>query len=373
MHNYKSCSLIAVFGLSMLASASATALDFDVGDTKVSLYGSIKASGIYDVKKELPSPTGNNRNVALDDQHRAEGVFQADARYSRIGFKTETATDKGPFRTVIEYDFASGDGGGLRLRHAYGEWNNLIVGQTWTNFGKHFGQVQFIDSLPPPGVLPTRQAQVRYTSGKWAVALEEAKKLGGSVASDNAKTGLPDATISYTSNIGSTRYALGGVLRELSADDGDGGKDSAVGWGANLAIQSPLSYRVTLRATLAYGEGIGGYLNFAPAAPAYEDPTTGDVETIRAYGGALGFQVKVGPGTINLSHGLAISDIDDAVASGALAADANETFTSTHLNYIWWPMQKLEYGFELARHTREVFNGDDGDALRIQAMARYHF
>jgi hypothetical protein len=36
-------------------------------------------------------------------------------------------------RAFIEGDFA-GDGRLFRLRHAYGQWKSLVIGQTWSTF-----------------------------------------------------------------------------------------------------------------------------------------------------------------------------------------------------------------------------------------------
>ena len=99
---------------------------------------------------------------------------------------------------------------------------------------------------------------------------------------------------------------------------------------------------------------------------------SGQVETIEATGGTLGATLKVGPGAITLGTAIATADWDDAVNDGlAGAQSANEMFRSTHLNYIWSPVKKVTFGAELAFHERELWSGDDGDALRLQGLARY--
>ncbi|WP_431025725.1 hypothetical protein [Halomonas sp. H5] len=70
---------------------------------------------------------------------------------------------------------------------------------------------------------------------------------------------------------------------------------------------------------------------------------------------------------------MAQADLDEAVAAGALSGGANETFEVVHLNYIWSPIRNVTYGIEAGYHSREVVDGRDGDALRLQGMVQYSF
>jgi hypothetical protein len=137
-----------------------------------------------------------------------------------------------------------------------------------------------------------------------------------------------------------------------------------------------VSDAVTLRGTIKYGDGIGGYISTSPAekTAGYVDPTTGSLETIEQLGVAASVAVKVGPGHINLGYGMAKADMDDAVNSGAITANtANEKFEAVHLNYIWSAAKNVSYGLEISRHSRDVQSGLDGDATRLQGMVMYRF
>ena len=368
-------------GLSLMAvSINAVAVDLNIDDTKASLYGYAKLNVIYDVNANL-GPLLVPQNIALDNQNVAEGHFQADASESRIGLATVTPMERGgDLKTVIEGDFFGS--GQLRLRHAYGQWNGILAGQTWTNFPGFTGIYPTVDFRVPVGTSNTRQAQLRYTTGNLSVALEDPGNLGGSVAASvnaangtpvtaaSAKDGMPDVTIRYGSR-GPTSYHASAVLRQLSADTGID-DDSAFGWGVSLGVAQEITDTLTLRASVVHGDGVGGYLNLNPGAPAYV--IGGQVETIEATGGTLAATLKVGPGAITLGTAIATADWDDAVNDGlAGAQNANEMFRSTHLNYIWSPVKKVTFGAELAFHEREIWSGDDGDALRLQGMAKYSF
>lgn len=387
-NNLKRGALLSLSSLALAVSLSAQAYEFEVGETTASVYGYVKLDMIYDVDAELP-PLGVNAAIPLDDDPRAdiEGHTQLHAKQSRIAFATSTPTGRGDLKTVIEGDFygGSGDREEFRLRHAYGQWNGITAGQTTSNFGFIYGMNRIVDFKPQPG-LPqgARQGQLRYTTGGFSVALEDPGNLGGTVASGFTPGGgyvehaahkdtLPDLTLRYMGKAGNLNYGVSGLLRQLEVDDGID-NDSVVGWGVNLEAEYQVTPAVTLRGGMTHGEGIGGYMEEAPGAPAYVDPVTGSVEPITLTGGTAGVRVAAGPGHLNLGYGYATADLDDAIEAGVANADiANETFTDLHLNYIWSPMRNVSYGVEVSRQTREIASGEDGDAVRLQGMVMYRF
>jgi len=366
----------------MMASAGASALDLQVGETKASLYGFAELNMMYDVNSNL-GPVLTSNTIALDKDNAAEGHFQMDATESRLGLTTVTPMETGgDLKTVIEGDFWPG--GQFRIRHAYGEWNGILAGQTWTNFPGFTGIYPTVDFRVPVGTSNTRQNQLRYTTGKLSVALEESGDLGGKLIkaagqtptgafaniADGAKNGMPDLTIQYASR-GKTSYHASALVRQLSFDDGVN-DDSALGWGVSFGLAQQVTDALTLRASVIHGDGIGGYMNLNPGAPGYV--MNGEIETIEATGGTVAATLKMGPGAITLGTAIATADWDDAVRDGlAGATAADETYRSTHLNYIWSPVKKITLGAELGYHERETWSGDEGDALRIQGMAQYAF
>ncbi|MBB3191930.1 DcaP family trimeric outer membrane transporter [Halomonas cerina] len=387
-NNIKRSIVFSTSSLALAVSLASQAYEFDVGDTTASIYGYVKLDMIYDVDAELP-PLGVNAAIPLDSDPRSdvEGHTQLHAKQSRIAFATSTPTKRGELKTVIEGDFFGGGGDReeFRLRHAYGEWNGITAGQTFTNFGFIYAMNRIIDFKPQPG-LPqgARQGQLRYTTGGFSVALEDPTNLGGSVASGftpgggyvahaDSKDTLPDLTLRYMGEAGSLRYGISGLLRQLEVDDGTD-NDSTLGWGINLEAEYAVTPALTLRGGVTHGEGIGGYIEEAPAAPAYVDPVSGDVEPITLTGGTVGVRVAAGPGHINLGYGYATADLDDAIQAGVANAElANETFTDLHLNYIWSPIRNVFYGMEVSHQTREIANGEEGDAVRLQGMVMYRF
>ncbi|MDW7746823.1 DcaP family trimeric outer membrane transporter [Halomonas sp.] len=381
-----------------MASAS-HAVDFEVGDTKASVYGYAKLDIIYDVDADLGNSIGHS-NIALDNEASQDGHFNMHAYQSRIGFQTSTPVSGSDLVTRIEGDFYGSGGGSFRLRHAYGSWNDILAGQTWTNFYGFVAGTPTIDFTGPPGVgNQARQPQLRYTAGNFSASIEDPDSLGGSedtiddIQSDDdvAKSQLPDVVARYTNTSGPFKYSASTVLRQLEYDaEGIEGAaiddDSTFGWGIALEAAMDVSEALTLRAGVTHGNGLGGYMNVSPQkSPAYLD-ANGDLEALESTGGTLGASLKAGPGTINVSYNVSTVDLDDANNTAVVVGDdgeetvvgnftdgANDTFETAYLNYIWSPADRITYGIETSWASRETKGGDDGDAVRIQGMVMYSF
>lgn len=391
MKKHKKFRLLNILSISILglsAQGGVQAYSLDAGDTHANIYGYVKLDVIHDLDADLGNAV-NRSKIRLDNQAGPEGYTTLHAFQSRFGFTTATPAGGSELKTRVEGDFFGGGGGSFRLRHAYGEWNGLLAGQTWTNFGSTLGMTPIIDFAPQPGIGNSgRQAQLRYTRGGLSMALETPEELGGSVAgsfnadngtyntADGQKSQLPDLTLRYQNGYGIFDYAASAVLQHLEYDTTGTSdmSDSAVGWGVALETQARINDNLTLRGSVTHGDGIGGYLERNPSAPAYIDPTTGRLETIRATGGTAGISLAAGDGDINLGYGLAKADLDDASAAGVASIDqANRELQSLYLNYIWSPVRNVTYGVEIGHHRREVQGGDSGEATRLQGMVKYNF
>src|SRR5690554_2164504 len=378
--------LLSTSALVLAVASAAHAVDFEVGDTKASVYGYAKLDMIYDVDDDLGDLAARPR-IKLDGKPGSDGHFNMHAYETRLGFKTATPMGGSNLTTMIEVDWFDGgpDGGDLRLRHAFGSWNGILAGKTWTNFGSLLGKTPTVDLSPQPGQSKIgRKAQLRYSWNGWHIALEdpEPHDYNDLVAASNpsaknnlhtdAKTGLPDLTLRYQNQAAGLHYAAAAMLRQLEVDDGEGMDDTATGYGFNVAARYPATDRLTLRGALTWGDGIGEYLQNNPSAPGYWDGER--IETIEAWGANVGMSLTAGPGAINLGYGISRADLDDALEAELAGVEgANERFEAVHLNYIWSPMERVSYGVEAGYHTRKVANGRDGDALRLQGMVRYDF
>lgn len=349
-----------------------------MGNTDVSVNGYAKLDVIYD----LDSPLGNSishQNIRLDDEEGADGHFDAHAFESRLGITTSTPTDKGNLTTRIEGDFY-GTGGSFRLRHGYGSWNGILAGQTWSNFSTFLAYTPSIDFTGLVGQTNIdRQTQLRYTRGGLSFSLEDPGTLGGepfeNTPSTEVKNSAPDFSVRYDGSVDRLSYSTALVLRMLDVhSDITTQEETELGYGVALSASVPLSQSVTLRGAVVYGDGIGGYLWLNPAPPAYYDPVENELNAISSLGGVLGLTAGIGPGNFNISFGMARADWDGVNLNASVPeTDRVEENRSFYVNYIWSPVDKIDYGVELSNHYRSLDNDDSGDATRLQAMVKYNF
>lgn len=370
-----------IVAVTSLSATQLSAVELESGNTTASIYGFAKLNMIYDVDNRLGTFV-THAAIDLDQADSVSGHTQFDASHSRLGVRTVTETDQGNITSVIEGDFNTAGGTGpFRLRHAYLQWNGIMAGQNWTNFGGFLGTMPTLDHLGQVGQgVILRQPQLRYTTGGVSVAIEQGGGWRGAISESVdptitpvSKESLPDVTLRYQGGLGSAQVGASAVVRQLEYfNQGTNDEESSLGWGVNLEALAPLTDILTLRGALTFGDGMGGYQYLNPAAPAYVD-AAGDLETIESIGGTLGLSVKAGVGALNLGYGVSTADIDDAVAAGAVTAAANEKFESIYLNYMWSPIKNVSYGIEAGLHSRETQSGEDGDAVRLQAQLMYSF
>lgn len=344
--------------------------------------GYVKVDGIYDFDQGQ-GDTINTGGLVLGAPDG--GGFRAHARQSRLWFKTTTDTDQGPLKTHLEFDFFGGGGNQIlsnsyqpRLRHAYGTWNGILAGQTWTNFMPISFYPDTLDFQGPSGIPFIRQAQLRYTwnpSEQLAISasLENSEFSGRNAAGLLGETagngvnanldGVPDFTIAaqWTGDRAAARGAV--VLRELNSP---GDLDSETGWGVNLAGSADLWQGGKIVGSLTYGDGIGRYIIDGVGQDAFVDPA-GQLHTISATGATVQVSHEFSP-TVTAALTAGYYDVDET-----FAPTDTDNLTTVHASLFWKPNKKIRIGGEVIYGEREFASGASEDATRLQTSVQFNF
>ncbi|MBU2952918.1 hypothetical protein KO499_03865 [Marinobacter sp. F3R08] len=356
-------------------SFQAGAVSLNIDGVDASLYGYARLNASYDINENISNSarTGSFASLGGADED-VEGHFGADAFQSRLGVRVKT--EQG-LKVTVEGDFRGSGGGSLRLRHAYGEYKNILMGQTWSNYMSFYGITPGLDFDGIPGMagLQGRVTQARYTTGNFALALEDT--LTSVLNNTNTRDGLPTLTARYETSSGALSYSIGGLAHQVTVDDGTT-DDSAMGFATFLAANFALTDALTLHGTVNYSDGANLYLyrsgeNFG-GEDAYLDG--GDLNTIAGYAATLGTSLDIGNGrSVNLAYGFATMDWDDAEADlgSATLAAKSETNQKAMINYIWTPVTNVMMGVEYAYFQRENLSGASADANRLMFAAQYNF
>ena len=279
----------------------------------------------------------------------SDGGFRAHVRQSRLNFRTDTQTEKGPLTTFVEIDFFGTRGNEVlsnshqpRLRHAYGQWNGWTAGQTWSTFMPIELHPNTVDFQGPTGATFIRQALLRYTfpageNFKIALALENSEFSGRGVNSMGAIVGVGQSTGSAFAGVNAGFDTLPDFVASGT-------------WSHNGSTV----------------KGIGRYIIDGVGQDAFID-ATGRLNTIEAYGGNAQithkFSDKV---SIGLTYGY--YEVEDTFT----LTDTKQLQT-VHASLFWSPVKRMTVGAEINWGERELANGATADATRLQTSVQFNF
>jgi hypothetical protein len=340
--------------------------------TEFAIGGFVKFDAVYDMDRDLGLAFNT---FTLPVAPETDGRLDFFAASSRLNFRTATETDVGVVSTVFEWDFFNArtpQAHLFNLRHAYGELDNWLFGQTWTNAWSPIGSVRnFKHGGMPGSTWAQRLPQIRYTMpmGKslFAVALEDPNALTPAVAGVTEPTfesELPNLTARFEYG---RSLMIGAIARQIELVEGD----SVTGFGVTVQAQYPVLPTTTLKGVAWYGEGIASYVpGGATAGPAsLRDAYVvgGELEAVPVWSAQVGVE-QTWSKNWSSSFGYTRVKQDDVPVGNVLE-------TSDYaLASLWWvPTPRFAYAVELqwGENTRQ--DGSSVDASRIQTGAIIQF
>jgi len=301
-------------------------------------------------------------------------------RQSRLNLDVRRRTERGPLRAFIEGDFAGAGGDTFRLRHAYGQFGQLLAGQTWSTFIDTDVVPEDLDFEGLNGRVIVRQPQLRYFPNigrdlRLAVAIEDPSP---DVTGGIGLTEIPD----FVASIRRSRWdrlhlrsAL--LLRQIQAepDDNAGVEETDTGWALSVSGYVPVpawSERDKFMFQMNYGEGIGRYINDLASVGGQDavfDPVTGELKALPAFGGYAAFE-HWWSDKMRSTFVLGLTDVDNFDFQ---PDDAYKRTTRVTANLLYSPIPRLDLGGELLWGERENKDGMTGDAVQLQIAAKYIF
>lgn len=309
------------------------------------------------------------------------------AAFSRFWLAADHTTESGDkFRAYIEADMFGGGTSnlgnevstnthGITLRQAYVSWNKWLAGQTWSNFQDVAALPEAVDFVGvTEGTTFVRQAQIRYTSGPFSIALENPHTTVATIANAARNTaggsdGLPDLTARYVMKGDWGHFSAAGLLRQLKSGD-----ETETGAAVSLSGRFNLGASDDIRWMANYGAGIGRYLGFGLGADAVLD-ANGNLHAQDGAGGFVAWRHAFNDKLrTNLMYSVAEFDNDRSLAGwGPASFGAVERAQSFHANLIYSPFPKLDIGAEIGWGQRELEDDRKGDLRRVHTTVKYSF
>jgi hypothetical protein len=311
-----------------------------------------------------------------------ESYLDFHAKESRINFRSTHNLDNGAkIGTFLEMDFQLPAGGNERvsnsfaprIRHAFVTYNKWLVGQTWMTFFNVGALPENLDFVgPAESTIFGRQPMIRYTNGPWQIAAENPETTvtpyggGGRIVTDDNM--MPDLVLRYNMKGDWGSFTAAGLFRELAIDQGDI-DDSTTGWGISLSGKFVFGNKDDFRWMASTGSGMGRYMGLNTANGAVLD-MDGNLHAIDSTGVFGSYRhLWSDKWRSNLTLGYLTVDNDTALTGTGVTKNAS----SLHVNMIYSPQPKLDFGVELLLADREVESGADGDMTRVQFSAKYAY
>jgi archaellum component FlaC len=313
------------------------------------------------------------------------------AAASRFNLDFRTPTGVGAMRAFIEVGFSGTQEPTLaNLRHAFGQWDHFILGQTWSTFADPEAEPFGIDNEGLNAISLFRQPQIRYSTPLWdtytfAAALENPAP---DVTNASGVSQVPDfivrlrwdpakgkANLPLLGQVGHVQAAL--LLRQIRAESDLNPNQVVVKSGYGLGVSGRLRtgwWNALDEGTFSVylGKGIGRYitdLRTLGGQDAYFDVNTGEMTALGVTAAYVGYEhawSKVLRST--LTFGWVWVDV-----IGAQPNDALKETRRFSLNFAWTPIPRLDLVAEILSGNRVNKDLQQGSATQIQLGSRFRF
>jgi hypothetical protein len=398
----RACTRAISFAL-LAAGVTATGHAAD-SDRTFEIYGFAQADYIQDLTGRL-DPAWDDAfrpsKICFDSACGEDGQASISVKQSRFGVKGSmpTGANGTPLNFKFEFDlFGTGVDAGqttMRLRHFYGEWGQILAGQTHSLFMDIDVFPNTIDYWGPSGMVFYRNVQIRWTpyrteKGQFAVAIErpgndiDAGNIrliegleGAEVRNDEE---LPDFTAQYRYGDDWGHVLVGGILRKVGYEvrvdpEADWIQGSDTGWGLNVGAVFNVLDKDAIRLQVVYGEGIASYMNdggmdLAPSADWTDEVLTDlDAEAVPLTG-VLAYYDHWWNAKWSSSIGYSFTEVDNTNFQDPGSFNKIDYASG---NLLYYPADNLMLGGELMWGKRTNNDGASEDDVRFQFTVKYNF
>lgn len=312
------------------------------------------------------------------DETQGDAEAALTVQQSRLNLELRENTQLGQLRAFVEGDFA-GEGDTFRLRHAFGQFRDLMAGKSWSTFMDVYASPEELDFEGINGRINVRQPQIRWfpqIGEDWnlAIALEDPNP---DVTGGDGVSQIPDIVARIRREVyneWSVQSSL--LLRMLRArwEGEPSNKEEATGWAVSVSGRRPFTKwddRDNLMFQLNYGKGYGRYVNDLSTVGGQDAvfSDTGELAALPVLSSYIAFQ-HWWRDQLRSTFIVSFVDIDNKKFQIGGAYDRTARLSG---NIIFSPTPRIDIGGELLWGRRKDKDGSDGDASQFQASVRYRF
>jgi hypothetical protein len=351
--------------------------------TLLKIGGYFKTDFIYDLK-----PAGNTDSFIPSSFPipTVVGVNNATVsiRPTRLTLDFRVPTRKfGDVRFYLEGDLFGTNATTPRLRHAYAQVANFLVGQTFTNFMDPDGFPDTLDFQGPNGMVNLRNPQLRYgfplsPSTTFYLSVEKPSSdviFKTPQFSSQPNAPAPDGAIRLRQEFQRGHFQVAGIFRSIAAfvaTTPTAKTDSVFGWGVNTSLGFKTFNKDNAIFAVAAGHGISRYiqdtsgLGIDAEVASFTNPHLEATPAVGIEGAYQHYWSKNLRSSAVYSYA-AVNNTDRA----AVTTYNHATYTGANL--IWNPYGSLNVGAEFLYGWTMLQSGQKTNAPRIQVSAKYSF
>ena len=304
--------------------------------------------------------------------------YYASLGQTRLGFEVTRRTKKrGDVFIRIEADFA-GLSNHFRLRHAYGQFKHLIVGQTWSLFSNVSYQPATVSFDGVAGSVSLRTPQIRFfgdisSKFKWAAAIEYS--LPDFIIPDSIQASLlqviPDFTGKISLNTKVFTGSIAGIITTISGRDTTDKISYGFGYGASLSGEFSIKKKNKIFFSITSGKSISHYVGAlgGKRQDAAYDPIDQKFVMLPSTSGFIGYKRDIIKNLFaNVSGGFVAISNEDFQADDEFSYGYNVL-----INVFWEPVEGARLGVEYANGQRFDKGGESGMANKLSLLLYYDF
>jgi DcaP outer membrane protein len=292
------------------------------------------------------------------------------------------STTLGEVRFYLEGDLFGTNATTPRLRHAYAQVRNVLLGQTFSNFMDPDASPDTLDFQGPNGMVSIRNPQLRY-----GFALSPSTTLYLSVekpssdvafkppsASIQSNAPGPDGVIRLRQEFERGHIQVAAIFRSIEASVTTAPPRSAsvFGWGINASTGFRTFGKDNAIFAVAAGHGISRYIQDTSGLGIDAEPASStSLKATPAIGVEASYQ-HYWFKRLRSSAIYSYAAVNNTAFDSAFAAPYNHA-TYTGANMIWNPYGSLNVGAEFLYGWTMLQNGQSANVPRFQLSAKYSF
>ncbi len=335
------------------------------------IYGSMRLNGAYDLNGLINTNGFSTYDIPVGEDAIDQGRFFMAPYQSRLGIEVTRSGLLNNFRVKIETDFL-GANNGLRIRHAFVETGNFIIGQTWSTFTDVNSVPQTVDVDGPNSSVQLRTVRIRYADRllesnlRYIVSLEAPSPdliLADSLSDRVPAQFLPDIAGQLIRNFDFGYLSLSGIIRGITVKDSSGSSEQILGYGILLAGVYNLDQKNKFLFQGVYGAAISRFITAlnGKGIDLIYNPNSEIFEATKSFGLMLSY-----------THDWR-ADISSAFTVGMVGiinknfepADAFSQSWYYSANVFWNALMGVRFGLEIAQGRRINNDGNFGRATRV--------